>query len=165
MNGPDSISDPVARRLRCTESSPLARGSAWLQNSSAQLGSAQLGSRLMTWQVGPTVLTCQLTGRWHGMPTWHAGVMLMSWWRHSYPGLARGSGQPIRVKKTRVTRGGRLCAWPATLLARDDVCERFWRSISTPFSPVASSLPPLHSGMVNTQFWQLSCLSKNQTPL
>jgi hypothetical protein len=33
------------------------------------------------------------------------------------------------------------------------------------FSPVASSLRPLHSGMVKTQFWQLSFLSKNQTPL
>jgi hypothetical protein len=30
MNGPDSILDPVARRLRCTESSPSAHGSAQL---------------------------------------------------------------------------------------------------------------------------------------
>jgi len=49
----------------------------------------------MTWQVGPTVMTCQMTGRWHGMPTVHAGVMLASWWHHHYPGLARGSGRLV----------------------------------------------------------------------
>jgi len=69
MNGPDSISDPVARRLCCTESYLSARGSARLD---------VLGSLMMTWQVGPTVMTCQLTGRWHGMPTVHAGVMMTS---------------------------------------------------------------------------------------
>jgi hypothetical protein len=42
MNGPDSISDPVARRLRCTESSPSARGSAQL--NLAQLNSARLAA-------------------------------------------------------------------------------------------------------------------------
>jgi len=40
MNGPDSISDPVAHRLRCTESSPLAHGSAQL----TWLGSTRLGA-------------------------------------------------------------------------------------------------------------------------
>jgi len=129
MNGPDSISDPVARRLRCIESSPSARGSA-------RLTMARLSSRLMMWQVGPPVLTCQLTGCWlcmmmshlHqvdvilGMPIVHANVTITSWWRHHYPGQSHGSGQmvfgsgqPIRAKKTRATRGARLCAWPATL--------------------------------------------------
>jgi hypothetical protein len=42
MNGPDSISDPVARRLRCIESSPSARGSARL--TMARLNSAQLAA-------------------------------------------------------------------------------------------------------------------------
>jgi len=68
----------------------------------------------MTWQVHPTMLTCLLTGRCHGMPTVLDDVMLTSWWHHPYSGLALGSGQlvfrsgqPIRVKKTRVTRGAR----------------------------------------------------------
>jgi hypothetical protein len=139
--------------------------------SSTWLSSTRRGSRLVTWQVGPTMLTCQLTRRWHGMPTVHAGVMLTSWWCHPYPGLACGSGrlvfgsgQPIRAKKTCVTRGTRLCAWPATSPARDAAWWRFRRSISTSFSTVASSLPPLHSGMVKTQFWQISFLSKIKHP-
>ena len=36
MNGPDSISNPVAHRLCCTESYPSARGSARLHNGSAR---------------------------------------------------------------------------------------------------------------------------------
>jgi len=95
--------------------------------------------------------------------------MIMSWWHHTHPGLARGSGhlvfgsgQPIRAEKTCVTCGARLCAWPATPPARDGC---FRRPISTRVSPVDSSLPPLHSGMVKTQFWQLLFLSKNQTLL
>jgi hypothetical protein len=43
-------------------------------------------------------------------------------------------------------------AWPATPPARDGACSRFRRPISTLFSPVASSLPPLHNDMVKTQF-------------
>ena len=43
-------------------------------------------------------------------------------------------------------------AWPATLPARDSACGHFRRLISTRFSTVASSLRPLHSGMVKTQF-------------
>jgi len=54
--------------------------------------------------------------------------------------------------KRRVTRMGRVCA-------------HVRRPISMPFSLVASSLPPLHSGMVKSKFWQLLFLSKNQTPL
>jgi hypothetical protein len=178
MNGPDSISDPVARRLYCTESYSLARGSARLQLGSAQLGAMALGSRLVTWQVGPTVMTCLMTGRWRVADwtltclltgRWHACwlCILASWCRHPYPGLARGSsrlvfgsGQLIRVKKMRVTRGARLCAWAVSSPARDGAGGGFWRPISTRFSTVASSLPPLHSGMVKTQFWQLSFLSK-----
>jgi len=48
MNGPDSISDPVARRLRCTESSPSTRGSAQL--NLAQLNLAQLNSARGWWR-------------------------------------------------------------------------------------------------------------------
>jgi hypothetical protein len=121
---------------------------------------------------------CMLTSHLHnadvilGMLTVHDDVPIASCWRHHYPGQARGSGrlvfgsgQPIRAKMTRVTRGTCLCAWPATPPARDGTCGRFRRPISTLFSPVASSLPPLHSGMVKTQFGQLLFLSKNQTPL
>jgi len=38
----------------------------------------------MTWQVGPTMLACQMTGRWHGMPTVHADVILTLGWRHPW---------------------------------------------------------------------------------
>jgi hypothetical protein len=173
INGPDSISDPFARRLRCIESYP----SVWRLGSApktARLNSARLSSTRGWWRGRwvPLLLTCQMAGRWHGMPPMHAGVMLTSWWRHPYPGLGLGSGrlvfgsgQPFRAKKTRGMRGVRLCAWPATLPARDGACVRFRHLISTRFSTVASSLPPLHSGMVKTQFGQLSFLSKNQTPL
>jgi hypothetical protein len=172
MSGPDLISDPVARRLCCTESFPSARGSAWL------------GSRLMMWQVVPlcwrvcwlvddvsndlACLLCMLTSHLHhadvipGMPTVHADITIMSCWRHSYPGQPCGSGQPIRAKKT---RGARLRAWADALPESDGECGHVRRSMLTPFSPVASSRPPLHSGMVKTPFWELSFLSKNQTPL
>ena len=97
MNGPDSISDPVARRISYTGSYPSARGSA-----PTRLGSSRLGARLMMWQVGPAVLTCQPRGSSH---------------------LVFGLGQPILAKKTRVTHGARLCAWLATLLARAAVSD------------------------------------------
>jgi hypothetical protein len=85
----------------------------------------------MAWHVGPTLMTCLLTGRWR--VCWLDAdmacqlCMLASWWCHPYPGLARGSGRPtfgsgqlIRVKKTRAMRGACLCAWPATSPARED---------------------------------------------
>jgi len=109
----------------------------------------------MTWQVGPNVLTCQLTGRWHGtltvhddvtltscwrhpgMPTVHADVTITSWWRHHYPGLSHGSGQlvfgsdqPIWAKKTRGTRGPpprrRVGARAATSDVRFRRCFHQW---------------------------------------
>ena len=63
--------------------------------------------------------------------------------------LVFGSGQPIRVKKT---RGARLRAWADALPESDGECGHVRRPILTPFSLVASSRPPLHSGMVKTQF-------------
>jgi len=78
MSGPDSISDPVARRISYTGSFPSAHGSA-------RLNSARLGSRLVTWQVGPNVLMCQLTGRWYGMLIMHADVSITSCWCHHGP--------------------------------------------------------------------------------
>ena len=72
---------------------------------------------------------------------------------HSGSGqLVFGSGQPIRVKKTRGTRGARLRSWADALPESDEECDHIRRPILTPFSPVASSLPPLHSGMVKTSF-------------
>jgi len=101
----------------------------------------------------------------------YTGVMITSCWCHPYPGLACGSGrlvfgsgQLIRVKKTCVTRGACLCAWALSLLARDGAFCRFRRPISTRFLTVASSFPPLHNGMVKTQFWQLLFLSKIKHP-
>jgi len=94
----------------------IPRLAAWLslaptQLGSTQLGAARLGSSLMTWQVGPTMLTCQMTGRWHGMPTVHAGVMFTSWWRHPYSGLARGSGRVSPSgRRRRVWCVARVCA-------------------------------------------------------
>ena len=73
MNSPDSISDPVTRRIRYTRSYSLARGSA-----PTRLDSTRLCSWLMRWHVGPTVLTCQLTRRWHDMPTLYDDVMMTS---------------------------------------------------------------------------------------
>ena len=63
-----------------------------------------------------------------------------------------GSGQPIRVKKTRGTRGARLRAWVDALPESDGECDHVRRPILTSFSLVASSCPPLHSGMVKTPF-------------
>ena len=64
MNGPDSISDPVARRLRCTESYPLARGSARLLFGSARLGSVRLESGDVAGgsHVGDVAVDWTLTG-------------------------------------------------------------------------------------------------------
>jgi len=163
MSGLDSISDTVARRISYIESCPLARGSArgWWRGRWVP----------MCWHVGWLVddmarWLCMMMSHLHqadvilGMPTVHSDVTITSCWHHHYPGQSHGSGQlvfglgqPIRAKKTRVTRGARLCAWPATSPSRDDAWGRFWCPISTSFSPVASSLPPLHSGMVKTQFW------------
>jgi len=94
MNGPDSISDPVARRIRYTGSYPSARGSA-----PARLAAGDVAWWVpLRWRVSwlDAAMACQL-------------CMLASWWHHPYPGLARGSGQlvfgsgqSIRVKKARV---------------------------------------------------------------
>jgi len=66
MSGPDSISDPVACRLPAQNLIPRL---------AARLGSTKLAAD----QVGPTLLTCQLTVRWHGMMTsWLHHVM--SFW-------------------------------------------------------------------------------------
>ena len=63
--------------------------------------------------------------------------------------LVFGSGQPIRVKKT---RGARLRAWADALPESDGECGHVRRPSLTSFSPVASSRPPLQSGMVKTPF-------------
>jgi hypothetical protein len=183
MNGLDSISNPVG--ISYTGSYPLACSSAQTYLGSSRLGSTQLGSRLMAWLVGPTVMTCQLIGRWHGWwaPLWwrvnwlvagmacqlcmlttqlcHANVTLI-WVSHMgrviwYSGL----GQPIRAKKM---RGEHLRAWAGTSLVRVGEYGHVPRQNFALFSPLCSSLPPLHSGMVRTPFWQLWFLSKDQTP-
>ena len=63
MSGPNSISDPVARRISYTES---------YHSAPNQLSSIQLGSRLMTWYVGP--MGDDVSADWP--LTWHVDVIL-----------------------------------------------------------------------------------------
>jgi len=178
--------DSVAQNL-------IPRLAARLGFTTARLNSARLGSARgwwcgrwvpLCWHVCWLVddvaddmacLLCMLTSHLHqadvipGMPTVHADITIVSYWHHYYPGqpcgsgqLVFGSGQPIRAKKT---RGARLRTWADALPESDGECGHVRHPILTPFSPVASSRPPLHGGMVKTQFWQLLFLSKNQTPL
>jgi hypothetical protein len=86
--------------------------------------------------------------------TWHANFAC---WRHNYVMLTSslsGSvlwvGSAIRAKKTRGSHVTRWCAWAASSPARVGACRHVPRQNFTPFLPVASSLPPLHSGMVKT---------------
>ena len=51
-------------------------------------------------------------------------------------------------------------AWADALPKSDGECGQVRRPILTLFSPGASSLPPLHDGMVKTPFGQLSFLNK-----
>jgi len=102
INGPDSILDLVARRLRYTESYTSAHGLARLQNSSAQLGSSQLGSR--GWR-GKWVPLCWRVS-WHGMLTpWlcHDDVILIRVWHVGwviwYSGRVSPSGWRRRMAR------------------------------------------------------------------
>jgi hypothetical protein len=93
--------------------------------------------------------------------TWHANCAC---WRHNYVMLMSflsgsvlwvGSsgirvGSAIRAKKTRGSRVARWCAWAASSPARVGACGHVPCQNFAPFSPVASSLPLLHSGMVKT---------------
>jgi hypothetical protein len=169
MSGSDSISNPVARRINYTGSYPPARGSAPL--GSAPLSSAQL---IYHNDVSGGSHYANVSTDWS--LTWHANCAC---WRHNYVMLMSslsgsvlwvGSsgiwvGFAIRAKKMRGSRVARWCAWAASSPARVGACRHVPRQNFASFSPVASSLPSLHSGMVKTQFWQLSFLSKNQTPL
>jgi hypothetical protein len=95
--------------------------------------------------------------------TWHANcacwrdayIMMMSslsgsgtWVASS--GIQVGSAHPDEEDACDAWRASG--AWPATSPTRDDTCGCFRHQISTRFLPVASSLPPLHSSMVKTQF-------------
>jgi len=59
-------------------------------------------------------------------------------------------GSAIRAKKRRGSRVARWYAWAASSPARVGACGHVPRQNFAPLSPVASSLPPLHSGMVKT---------------
>jgi len=96
MSGPDSILDPVARRIIHTGSYTSACGLATNQLSSSQLGS----TRLATDDVadGSHMLMCQLIVRWHGTPNVHADAMITSWWHHHPSGSVMCVGSSgIRV--------------------------------------------------------------------
>jgi len=129
MNGQDSLSDPVARRIRCTESYPSAR------LGSAQLGSARVWCRgrwvPLCWRVRwlDADMTCQLCMLaswlchddvilirvWHvGQVVWYSGWVSLSGWRSRVwrvaPVCARGQSPRRRVT------------------AREDCSDvRFWR--------------------------------------
>jgi hypothetical protein len=66
------------------------------------------------------------------------------------------SGSAMWVGSTGIRVGsahpGEEDAWADALLESDGECGHVRRPILTPFSPVASSRPPLHGGMVKTQF-------------
>jgi hypothetical protein len=135
MNGPDSILDPVTCRIRYTRSYSLARGSA-----PTRLDSTKLCSWLMRLHVGPTVLTCQLTRRWHNMPTLHADAMMTS----SLSGSVIWAGSSdIRVGSAHPAEED---AWGTSVRMDSHLvgaCSHVWLLILTLFSPVCSSLPPL----------------------
>ena len=105
-----------------------------------------------------------LTGLLRGMLTGHTGVMMMS----SLSGSGAWVGSSgIRVGSGHSGEEDACDAWRASVRVAshpDGACGRFRGPISTRFSTVALSLPPLHSGMVKTQFGQLSFLSKIKHP-
>jgi hypothetical protein len=77
--------------------------------------------------VGPIVLTCQLTGCWHGMPTMHADAMLMSWWYHPPSRLATWVGSSsIRVRSAHPGEGD---AWHASVRVSSHLAGA-WRPCS-----------------------------------
>jgi len=117
------------------------------------------------------------------MACWHsmlAGRWRVCWlgadcvyWRHAYVMMTSslsGSGMwvgsfGIRVESAHPGEEDACDAWRASVrVGSNGAWGHFRRPISTRFSTVASSLPPLHSGMVKTQFWQLSFLSKIKHP-
>jgi hypothetical protein len=83
------------------------------------------------------------------MPTGHGDAMLTS--SLSESGTWVGSSG-IRVGSAHPGEDDAWHAWADDSPERDGTCGHVRRPISTLFSPVASSLPPLHSGMVKTQF-------------
>jgi len=138
MNGPDSISDPVAHRISYAGSYPSASGSAPTRLGSIRLGSTQLGSWLMTWQVVPLcwhgMLLYMLMSQLHqddvipGMSTVHADIIFIrvshmgrvNW----YSGRVSPSGRRRRVGRV-CARGQTPCWRVMESAAMSDV--RFWR--------------------------------------
>jgi hypothetical protein len=144
MNDPDSISHPVA--LGSPTLDPIPR----LKLGSAPLSSTQLGLRLMTCLEGPTVLTCQPTSRWHGIPTVHTDTMMMS---SSSKLVMWIESSSIRIGSAHLGKEDVWLAWGMSMCVGgcDHVpCQKFAH-----FSSLFSSLPLIHSGMVKTLFWQL----------
>ena len=142
MSGLDSILNPVACRISYTGSYPSARGSAptRLGSNSARLAADDMacGSHFADMSADMACQLCMLTSQ-----LCHADVILI---RVSLVG---------RV----IWYSGRIChsgeedawlAWAASSPARVGACGHVPRQNFALFSPVASSLPPLHSGMVKT---------------
>jgi len=131
MNGPDSISDPVARRLHCTESYPSARSSAQL--NLARLNSTRLSSARgwwrgrwapLCWRVSwlDADMACQLCMLASCLR--HDDVIIIRVWHMGrviwYSGRVSPSG-----RRRRVWRVARVCACGQSprqrVMARADV--------------------------------------------
>jgi hypothetical protein len=124
MNGPDSISDPVARRLRCTESYPLARGSAWVW---------WRGRWVPLWWRG-----CWLDADWSmtWLLTWHA---YCAWWLHFYVmRMSSLSGSATWVGSTGIrvgsTHPGEEDTWGASARVDRRLAGEWWRVRPCPTS-------------------------------
>ena len=145
MSGSDSISNPVARRISYTGSYPSARGSAptRLGSNSAWLMTDDVagGSHYADVSADMACQLCMLTSQ-----LCHADVILIRvslvgrviW----YSGRVCPSGRRRRVASRGQPPLRRVLARAGMSHVR----------IFLPFSPVALSLPPLHSGMVKTPF-------------
>ena len=98
------------------------------------------------------MLTCQLTRRSHGMPTVHVYIMMMS----SLPGSDRWvESSGIWVGPTHPDEEDMWHVWGASRrvgILLVGACRHVPSQNFTPFLIVCLSLPPLHGGIVKTQF-------------
>jgi len=98
---------------------------------------ARLGSRLMMWQVGPTMLPCQLTRcmlQWHASCAWwcHDYVILIWVWHVGRVNWYSGRVSPFGWKR-RVWRVARVASHPA------DAWGRVWTFLTFDFNVVFTS--------------------------
>jgi hypothetical protein len=188
MNGPDSISDPVAHRLCSTESYPSSRGSARLQNGSSQLGSARgwwCGRwDPQWWRVWWLDVGVLLTVWWHGMLTgrwraWWLGTDMHAdcvYWRHDYVMMTSSlSGSGTWVGSTGIWVGsahsGEEDAWGASALVGRCPAGEWWRVWPCPMSDFDVVFTSGFVSASSTQWYGQNTIlttfifEQNQTPL